>query len=272
MPSVSFGETHLSYDRSGTPGDPAVLVHGSWTDRAVWDRVVPALAHNLDVVRYDRRGHGSSSGPLRPHPVRDDASDLASLVEALEAFPAHLVAHGYAASVAVRLALDRPELVRSLALHDPPFLDLLGADPETRAVRRSFGELRNKVRDGQAEEAARGYFDRVAARGYGWDRVDPNARSEARRNAALWVAETWDPDALSGFRPELAGVGIPVLVTTGERSARWLQFIAERFAEELANASVVKVPLCAHVPQREDPDRYAAIVASFLLDRWVPPT
>ena len=71
------------------------------------------------------------TGPVRTHPARDDAGDLAQLLESLDLYPVHVVAHSYGGAVALRLALDRSEMVRSLALHEPPFVGLLEEDPAT---------------------------------------------------------------------------------------------------------------------------------------------
>src|SRR5208282_5850182 len=118
------------YDVSGQ-GDPTVLVHGSLVDRTSWRGVRRGLAQSLTVLAYDRRGHGESTGPVRIHPVRDDASDLAELLESIDLYPAHVIAHSYGGAVALRLAFERPEMVRSLLLHEPPFVGLLEDDPAT---------------------------------------------------------------------------------------------------------------------------------------------
>ncbi len=131
MPFATVDQRALYYEVHGADGDPTVLVHGSFVDHQSWDLVVPGLSQALQVVAYDRRGHGRSAPGPRLHPVADDAADLAGILESANLFPAHVIAHSYGGAVAIHLAIHRPELVRSLAVHEPPFLGLLAENPAT---------------------------------------------------------------------------------------------------------------------------------------------
>jgi pimeloyl-ACP methyl ester carboxylesterase len=45
----------IYYELRGAGEQPLVLVHGSWTDSAQWDLVLPSLADIFRVLVYDRR-------------------------------------------------------------------------------------------------------------------------------------------------------------------------------------------------------------------------
>lgn len=77
-----------------------------------WGFVVPGLAESFHVVAYDRRGHGNSGGPPEAGTVHDDMADLAALIEDLGIAPVNLVANSYGACIALRLTIERPDLVR----------------------------------------------------------------------------------------------------------------------------------------------------------------
>ena len=49
-------------------------------------------------------------------------ADRGALVNELKATPAHLVGNSYGAYIALALAVDSPELMRSLVLREPPSL------------------------------------------------------------------------------------------------------------------------------------------------------
>src|SRR5436190_7110039 len=99
MPIVEVNGTRLHYERNGA-GEPLVLVHGSWVDCRVWDAVVPALSKSFEVVAYDRRGHTRSSCPPGQGSVRDDAEDLAALIDHLGVGPAHVAGASLGGSIA----------------------------------------------------------------------------------------------------------------------------------------------------------------------------
>lgn len=265
----------LGYDRSGT-GDPVVLVHGSLVDRSTWNGVRVGLAQTLEVLTYDRRGYGESRGEPTRRPVREDAEDLADLLAGLDLYPAHVVAHSYAGAVALRLALDRPEMVRSLALHEPPFVGLLEADPATVPEAERLYEETRSIRElahhGRREEAARAIVNAFSVEDGAWDRLRAPTRSAMVDRVDRWAAEFDDPEAT---RPDPAAVSellIPVLLTTGERSPPFLDRIARQLGGRLRNATTQTLPGVSHVPHLTHPDQFIALLHGFLVERNVPST
>ncbi len=108
----------LYIESRGDAGPPVVLVHGSRGDHHTWDAVLPLLARRCRVTAYDRRGHGQSD-QSNVHGMREDAADLAALIEQLAIVPAHVVGNGVGATVVLLLVMERPELFASVAVHEP---------------------------------------------------------------------------------------------------------------------------------------------------------
>ena len=270
------GALTLSFETTGDQGDPLVLVHGGWDDASGWDLVVPGLATALQVLAYDRRGHGGSTGRPRGRPLRDDTADLARLLESTQLFPAHLVGQGYGGAVALRLAVDRPELVRSVIAHELPFVGLLSAASSGSlsgaSVPQRLGEVRALVGTGSPELAARRYLALFAAPGEQWGELDGPTRGVLLRNARPWAEEMADPEALHPPVAELREVDVPVLLTAGGRSPAFSSEIHALLAEELPNATAVALREAGHFVHRTDPDLFAGVVGTFLLERNVPST
>src|SRR3954469_8793758 len=137
MPVEEINGTPLAYEVLGA-GEPLVLVHGSWGDRQTWVFAAPALANDFQVVMYDRRGHGESSGPPEAGTVHDDVADLAALIERLDLAPVNLVCNSFGGCVGLRLTVDRPDLVRRTVAHEPPLIELLADDPDAEAIAEDF--------------------------------------------------------------------------------------------------------------------------------------
>jgi pimeloyl-ACP methyl ester carboxylesterase len=208
--------------------------------------------------------------------VRDDAGDVAALLESIDLFPAHLIGHSYGGAVAFRLALDRPELVRSVVVHEPPFLGLLPEDAagggDAALARAEIRRLQARVRTGDLEGSVREFVDRFLPDPDAWGRLDPTARERLARNAERWAEEFDDPETTSPSRNEFAGLDLPVLVTTGERSLPLFHRIEAELVGSLRNASARSLPGAGHVPHLTHPEMYVGVLASFLLERNVPPT
>ena len=275
MPVATLTNVRIHYDLSGA-GDPTVLVHGSLVDGSTWGPVRAGLAQSLAVLVYDRRGHGESTGPIRRRPVRDDAEDLAELLRSIDLYPVHLIAHSYGGAVALRLASDRPEMVRSLALHEPPFVSLLEEDPatapEAERLRAGTNAILERVRAGDIEAGAREIVNAFSVEEGAWDRLPPEVRTGLVRHVPRWAEELGDPEATRISRAVLSELLIPALVTTGERSPPFLHRISTRLAESLRNATLRTLPGVGHVPHLSDPDQFIASVHSFLVERNVPST
>jgi len=275
MPTVQVERSTLHYDVSGA-GDPTVLIHGSLVDRHAWDKVRPGLEQALLTLAYDRRGHGESTGPPRAHAVREDAQDLAGLLETIDLYPVHLIAHSYAGAVALRLATDRPEMVRSLALHEPPFIGLLQEDPatapEAERLWSSIEEIRRLAKTRGPTEAARAVVELLSTEEGAWERMGSPVQHALSRNIARWDEEMSDPEATRLSAGELSELLIPVMVTTGERSPPFLHRIVDRLAGQLRNATVRSLPGAGHAPHLTDPDLFVALIYGFLVERNVPST
>src|SRR3970040_1150533 len=58
---ISVGDATLRFELSGR-GQTVVFVHGWANTLAIWDEQVPAFTQRYQVLRYDRRGFGRSTG------------------------------------------------------------------------------------------------------------------------------------------------------------------------------------------------------------------
>ena len=100
-----------------------------------WSAQQPlAAGHRLVLV--NRRGFGASPDV----DGEDFAVDAADVVEVLGS-GAHLVGHSYGGVVALLAAAARPELVRSLAVFEPPAFALVADRADVQQLRRTIEEL-----------------------------------------------------------------------------------------------------------------------------------
>lgn len=118
MPDVAVNGTVLHYAERGE-GEPLLLLHGGLGTAGLhWRRDIPFYAQHFRVIAPDLRGYGRSSPP-RDYPpdfYQRDGEDMAALLRALEAAPAHVVGWSDGGVVALVLAVHYPALVRSLTV------------------------------------------------------------------------------------------------------------------------------------------------------------
>ncbi|MDQ3481632.1 MAG: alpha/beta hydrolase [Actinomycetota bacterium] len=119
---ISVGEVTLRV-RHGGDGPPVVLLHGHPRTHTTWHRVAPLLTDSFTVVCPDLRGYGESSNPPETgdhssYSKRAMATDIVSLMRNLGHERFAVVGHDRGSYVALRVALDHPEVASRLVVLD----------------------------------------------------------------------------------------------------------------------------------------------------------
>jgi pimeloyl-ACP methyl ester carboxylesterase len=118
LEAASLEGFELEYEMHGA-GEPVVLMHaGVCADFFKPLMEEPALADRYRLVRYHRIGYAGSSRFAGAVSIAQQAAHCRSLMGHLEIERAHIVGHSSSAMMALQLALDAPERVRTLALLD----------------------------------------------------------------------------------------------------------------------------------------------------------
>ncbi|MGW2273606.1 alpha/beta fold hydrolase [Streptomyces yangpuensis] len=266
MARAQVNGVELFYEIEGD-GEPLVLVHGSWTDHHSWHAVLPHLSRAHRVLVYDRRGHSRSERPPGQGARTQDEDDLAALIEMLGA-PVHVAASSFGGSVALGLAARRPELLRSLAVHEPPLTAVVAGDPELDRLMRDaqapIDAVMADVRAGDSEGGARRFVEEVVFGPGAWDGMPDAARRTFVTNAPTAADEQGDPDWDTVDLARLAGYTGPAMLSKGTDSPAWFGAIVDRLAQVLPGAQARTLHGEGHVPHLTAPQRYAANLLEFL--------
>lgn len=257
----------LHFRKYGT-GPAVILLHGLLGSLDNWQPVARRLADAFTVFALDLRNHGRSphSAEMSLETLR---SDVEEFVRDLGPARVHLVGHSLGGRVAMRVALDRPELVERLVVADispgPP-------DPARKAsLLTTLAAMRAlPVRSARTREE----LDAALAR----DVPDAAVRAFLLKNLARDPAGgfRWkvNLEALRANADQLA-VAVhaqapclrPTLFLRGERSD-FLPPEHEPLIRRLfPKAEIHTIPGAGHWLQTEQPDVVAARIAEFLQRR-----
>ncbi len=150
---ISADGTALALDVCGS-GPPLVIVGGAFHDRRVAPDLVALLESRFTVVRYDRRGRGSSTGAFTPaeQAVRCEIADLqAVLAEVGGGTPVYGVTTG--GVLALRAAASGVP-VGPLAVFEPPFRP----NRAPRPLRQVLPTLQHLIRSRRYDAAVAYYL------------------------------------------------------------------------------------------------------------------
>jgi pimeloyl-ACP methyl ester carboxylesterase len=127
----------ITFKTLGGEGEDLVLIHGFGSDRLSWAGTSPALMEVARVHSLDLPGHGDSlAADAGDGSARALADAVSATLEAHDIGKAHLLGHSLGGSIAMLMALETPQRVRSLTLIAPAGLghaidhDFLSRYPE----------------------------------------------------------------------------------------------------------------------------------------------
>ena len=109
-----------------------MLAHGGGAHSRWWDHVAPLLATDRRVIALDLSGHGDS-GRRAHYSIDSWAGDVQAVLERAGSRPI-LVGHSLGGMVALRVAQQRGQALRGVALLD----SIIGAPTVDRSDRRTF--------------------------------------------------------------------------------------------------------------------------------------
>jgi pimeloyl-ACP methyl ester carboxylesterase len=259
----------IGFTAAGRGAEPLVLVHGSWGSRHSWDAVVPGLAESFRVISYDRRGHSESERLPGQGSFSEDVADAAALIEQLGLAPAWVAGNSAGAVITIQLAASRPELLRGIAVHEPPAWSLLAggthaAQMYAEVAQGPMGEVLRRIDSGDHAGAAELFVERIAFGPGTWGRLPAELRRTFVDNAPTFVDEERDPGSRTVDEPALRGFTGPVLITAGDQSPPWFGAVVERLAESLPHAVTRTYHGAGHVPHVTHPERYVASLQAFI--------
>ncbi|MFC8046685.1 alpha/beta fold hydrolase [Nocardia sp. NPDC057353] len=245
MANIELGTVPTWFDVRGD-GDPVVLLHGGFVDSRTFAAALPLLISRFQVYRMDRRGHGHTPDVPGPLSYAALAADLVAFLERVVGGPAHLVGHSDGANLALRVALERPDLVRRLVL--------ISGNHHVDGVLPG-------VLDGFEDEAAMAYL--AAKHG----EVSPDGEEHfpelARKVIELGRNE---PSYTDG---DLAGVAARTLVMAGDDDMITLEHTIAQY-RAIPDAELAIVPGTSHLLVVEKPELVYRLVGEFLGTDPVP--
>ncbi len=111
---------NLYYEIHGA-GEPLILLHGGVGAIQMFGEVLSSLAQNRQVVAVDLQAHGRTADIDRPLSFELMAGDIAALIKHLGIEEADVMGYSLGGGVALRTAIQHPEVVRKLVLVSTPF-------------------------------------------------------------------------------------------------------------------------------------------------------
>ena len=247
-------------------GPPLLFLHGI-TER--WQTFLPLISHlttKWQVYALDLRGHGKSGRVKNSYAITDYTEDIFSFLESQINRPAVILGHSLGALISIYIAANRPKLVKSLILIDPPLhLQHTPLKDIPNGPYEAFKQIVEIIQTSQPSHAIE----------QGLIKLFPEINAETHR-ARAEVLSQLDADALaiSLENQHLAGLNLDTLLTQIECPTLLIQgnpeLGAALFDEDINRAltllrhgASVSIPDGGHMLQHSHPEAIANALNNF---------
>jgi len=221
--SIEVNGYDMAFQESGS-GAPLVLVHGALNDYRVWYAQFSEFAKKYHVIAVSLRhyypekwdGHGDDFS------IEQHVSDIVALISKLSLGQVNLLGHSRGGAVALNVAKEHPELIKTLILADPSGMEtLLPESPENQKMAAEtkglVDTLKANLASGDPEKAGREFTDTLGGPGT-WAKRKPEQRQWFFDNVGTVIGDT-------GQRPpttceQVGKFAFPILLLNGERSPK----------------------------------------------------
>jgi aminoacrylate hydrolase len=259
MPDIRSAGGTLHYEMSGS-GDPVMLIAGLSGAGKGWGEQIEKFAGAYTTIVPDHPGTGGSSEPSNGYEVSNHAADMAQLIRQLGVGPTHIVGSSTGGAIAEVMALDHPDVVRSITLasawarSDAFFRHQFAVRKQTLLEQGivAYSELTalflyspQYIRSSYPE--VRAWCDMVAAKG---------ARAEvmAARIDMIMRHDQYD---------RLADINAPTLVVVGRDDSCTPIHLSEEVASLIPDSELAVLE-GGHLIYKENPDAFFDRVSAFL--------
>lgn len=244
----------------------ALFIHCTQAHLGAWTPLQALLLDKLAMTSFDRPGHGQSadwSGGDDPAALHNLTTTIAG---ALIDKRADVIGHSFGGTVALRLAMERPEQVRSLVLIEPVMFAAIRSHPEYEFNASLIARMREALDAGDSFGAAR-MFNDAATPDTPFDDLPEGRQMRMATRARLVVIESGVTlHDVSGLLTEgrLEKVKQPVLLIEGSDAPPGVREINDVLAARLPNVQRVVVVGAGHMSPITHPENVAGEISNFL--------
>lgn len=238
-------------------GAPVVFVNSLGTDLRLWDDTLTHLPDGLQLIRYDKRGHGLSSSPPGPYSMGNLVSDVERLLDLLQVKGAVIVGCSIGGLVAQGLAVKRMDQVRAIVLSNTA---------AKIGTRQTWDDRIATIRAGGIEAIADATMERWFSKAF-------RATPEVHAWRAMLVRQPLDgyagcASAIAGtdFFTPTSALTLPTLAIAGSEDGATPPDLVRETAELIKGSRFELMRKVGHVPMAEDPKGYADLLTGFLKD------
>ncbi|MES0863340.1 alpha/beta hydrolase [Ruegeria sp. SCPT10] len=264
---------HVSTDRfpciDRGAGAPILFIHGAACDHRIWEPHVQNLSQRYRCIAPTLRWFGQFDWPASTLEFNEKthADDVASIIENLDCGPVFVVGWSYGANIALRLSVDRPDLISGVAVYEPSSTSLvstpLGIALHQLSMQETFFPVTEATATADRIAVLKAFIGAVGGPGT-FGKLPPDLRQICLDNAHTLIPLLSSKHRFSSVTvADLETLPMPVHVAWGQQSGDvWT--IPSKAAAGLTNVCGYAIPEADHILPAKDPMAFLSWVDSLL--------
>ena len=258
---------HIARRSFGDGPRPVLAIHCTMGRAGAWRGLAAAMGDAVTFHAFDLPGHGRSGDWDGQGDLHDCATAMArAVLDDLGPDPVDVIGHSFGGTIALRLASEMPDRIRSAALFEPVFFAPAIADSPDYAARhmKSDTDYEAAYRAGDPVRATQ-IFNDYWGGGLPWDHLPEDTRQYMvdRIGFVHHSSPALIHDSAGLMQPgRLDSITAPVLMMRGETSP-WAAEVNGAIARRLRNVHEVALPGVGHLAPITHPKALAPHLRAF---------
>ena len=264
MPYLQINGANIYYEEHGTAQETIIFSHGLlWSGHMFHDQIA-VLKKQYRCITFDFRGQGQSEVTQSGYDIESLYTDAVVLIELLGCTPCHFVGLSMGGFVGLRVAIRRPDLLKSLILIET------SSDPEPAENFSRYRMLNFIAR----WIGLRVVADRVMGIMFGQKFLNDPARATLKREwkermvANHRIGITRAVSGVinrDGVTDQLGKIGTQTLIIVGDQDVATVSAKADLMHMRIPNSKLVVIPGAGHTSTVEEPIAVTTAMTEFLI-------
>lgn len=263
MPMIKVNGTEMHYTDSGQGEETIVFSHGLLWSGEMFDAQVDHFGKSYRCITFDHRGQGKSGVPDDGYDMDTLSEDAAALIEQLAVGPVHFAGLSMGGFVGMRLAIRRPDLLKSLILLET------SADAEPEENRPKYKKMNFVARWIGLWAVADKVMPIMFSQSFLKDpaRVKERARWKKAMIENHKIGITRAVVGVTHRNPvydQLGQIDLPTLIVVGDEDVATVPAKSERMHAAIKGSDLVIIRRAGHSSTIEEPEAVNAALGAFL--------
>ena len=246
---IKIDAVNIYYEISGQ-GNMVLLLHGWGVETSSFRPLIDLLQKSYKVIALDFPGFGKSETPRTSWDVENYSTFLSKFMEQIHLTKADVIAHSFGGRVAIKLAVEKPEMINKLIL-----VNSAGIKPRRKfkyyfkTFLAKTGKMASKFLGEPGNKFKKMIYEHIGSKDF--------QNAGPMRNTFIKIIN-------EDLQPLLKSIIAPTLLIWGENDKETPVYMGKIMEKEIKDSGLVILKNAGHYSYLDQFQQFCTIVNNFL--------